>query len=244
MVRNILKWCAPIANTHAGYVAAFECDVVIVTGKPSELPQVRELLEQQLPIAPDRIIFAKGYRAGEWFPGAVDGRISDAKMVTVVGAALYTAITRNLVPNWNIEHRINSPACNYWGVIPREEGAFQQILLNREQDEMEADLTTFCAIGRARFVQNRPEPVYVFRWRDRQSGLSRGTCTVHTKIRRVRQTPEGQPLKNEHLEITDVSGKDNQGEPIFIEDVELDLRSLPLDEQHWLDQGKFQVRWE
>jgi hypothetical protein len=242
----IVEWCKPIAELHSRYLATFECDLVIVTGKPSELPKVQTLLQEQLPIDKDRIIFAKGYDAGDWFPAAIHGKIPDAKLVTVVGAALFSAITSNLIPNWKIEQNISREVRNFWGVFENEKTKFEarHVLLRPDQNEVEAELSTYCQICRARFLNNYPELVYILRWRDRRMAIARGTCTIIVQIRRVCEDYERGFLINEHLELEHVSGQDSNGDPITLDDIELQLRTLGLDELHWLDQGRFTVKWE
>ena len=86
-----------------GRVAAhFRCNLVIVTGKPSELPKLRQLITESFPILPQRIIHARNFPAGRWYPfgsfgvgGTESGRIMDAKSCTVVGAALYLDSLKN-----------------------------------------------------------------------------------------------------------------------------------------------------
>jgi hypothetical protein len=75
----------------ANLVADHECNLVIVSGKPSELPQVRRLVVRELPVPAQRILQVKNFLAGEWYPTEFleDGRIRDAKTVTVTGAALF-----------------------------------------------------------------------------------------------------------------------------------------------------------
>jgi hypothetical protein len=243
---TIIEWCRPIADLHARYVAAFECDLVIVTGKPSELPQVREVLEESLPIEANRIVFAKDYYAGSWFPAGSDGKIPDAKMVTVVGAALHQAMEKTLIPQWQVEEIISqqAPARNYWGIIRKPGLPFDNhdILLPAEQDRITEQVPSFCVIGRARFPQNIPEPVYILRWRDPKRRDTR--CTVHVMISRIRTDPEEHPLRNEHLRLENVYGEDEFGRAITLDDFELQLRTLPQDEGHWLDRGRFEVKWD
>jgi hypothetical protein len=240
-------WCRPIARLHARYVAALKCDVVIVTGKPSELPQIQLTLNDRLPIESDRIIFASGYYAGNWFPGTSSGKIPDAKMVTVVGAALYQAIENNLIHNWHIDEIVNRYGAprNYWGVASHLATPFHEddILLRPEDEQVEKPLGTNLIIGRARFLQNCPESVYILRWRDQQTRLQRGNRLVKVRIRRVTKAADGKPLRTEHLKLVWVDARDSTGETVSLDQLELHLRTLPQDEGHWLDKGQFAVRW-
>jgi hypothetical protein len=242
----IRSWCAPLARLHAKYVATFDCDLVIVTGKPSELPMVQTLFQETLPLHSKRILFARDYDAGEWFPGAFGGKIPDAKMVTVIGAALFTAIKRNLIPDWTIDQKVGRQARNYWGVLSKMGAPFDAhaIFLTPDEDEIEVALSTNCYIARARFPENDPEPVYVLRWRNHSLAASNGSRDVTVQIRRVLTDREGKPLRNEKLELIDVSGTDTNNEAIEPDDLELHLCSLAFDEVHWLDQGKFVVQWD
>jgi hypothetical protein len=74
----------------AKYVTAFGVDLITLSGKPSELPQVKGLLEDYLPVLPQRVLQAKNYPAGDWYPMSSNTTINDAKTVTAVGAALST----------------------------------------------------------------------------------------------------------------------------------------------------------
>ncbi len=52
----------------AKVVEAFDCDLVLVSGKPSELAALRNLLRAQLPLLPQRIRFTKDAFIGQWYP--------------------------------------------------------------------------------------------------------------------------------------------------------------------------------
>ncbi len=108
------------------FTAAYDVDVVTISGKISEMPKVEELLCRFLPISPQRIVRMKDYLAGNWYPMSDNGRINDAKTVTAVGAALYTASKYQLLGNqWKIVEDLpanlesSAPRVkNYWGVMP------------------------------------------------------------------------------------------------------------------------------
>src|SRR5436853_7870781 len=103
----IAETFSELFHSLAKAVDAFDCDLVFISGKPSELPPLRPLLEESLPLLPSRIVFAKDTRVGAWYPLSSDGRINDAKTATVAGATLNQATRNGLIPHWQIERRIS-----------------------------------------------------------------------------------------------------------------------------------------
>jgi hypothetical protein len=242
----ITIWSHSLAILHSRYAKNFECDLAIVTGKPSELPPVKEQLLNTLPFETERIIFAKNYDAGDWFPGALGGKIPDAKLVTVVGAALYNAIKNGLVPNWRIHEKIAQEVRNCWGILRKPGDRFKDsdIVLLPEEEEADVVLPTNSSIARARFIENEPEPVYMLCWRGQSPSTSAPSTEIKVRVKRVPYDRDGQPLRNEQLEIVRVYPAESSDRPINESEIELRLHPLPFDEVHWLDQGKFNVRWD
>jgi len=71
----------PIILSLSKYAAAYEVDLVTLSGKPSELPKVKQLLEHLLPVLPQRIIQAKSFpqRASPpWEPRFIKPFTTDA----------------------------------------------------------------------------------------------------------------------------------------------------------------------
>lgn len=120
---------APLFGALGALVGRHNCHLLIVSGKPSELSRVHELVTETFPLLPQRIIRVKDYPAGDWYPSEFatadkEGRITDAKTCTVVGAALYQDHTQNRVPGFSI---LMDPSATfvrnaYWGLLP-EAGA-------------------------------------------------------------------------------------------------------------------------
>ena len=69
-------------------VHLYDCDVLLLTGRPSRLPGVRNLFQTLLPLPPDRILTMHDYRTGAWYPFNRRGRIDDPKSTAAVGAML------------------------------------------------------------------------------------------------------------------------------------------------------------
>ena len=97
---------------NVGEIAAkFDIDVFFMRGKTSELPEIHRLALERLPLTPDRILAAKHYRAGDWYPfvqidngGVVQAdTIKDAKSITAVGAALDFMLRNGKVQNWTMK---------------------------------------------------------------------------------------------------------------------------------------------
>jgi len=66
----------------------YDCDVLLLTGRPSRLPGIRALFRALLPLPPDRIVPMQDYRTGNWYPFNRQGRIQDPKTTAAVGAML------------------------------------------------------------------------------------------------------------------------------------------------------------
>lgn len=66
----------------------YEPDVVLLTGRPSQLPAIRGYFEQRLGLSPQRIISMHSYEC-PWYPFRQDGiHIGDPKTTAAVGALL------------------------------------------------------------------------------------------------------------------------------------------------------------
>lgn len=219
--------------------SAFDCDLVLVSGKPSELPEMRDVLLEAIPLLPQRIIFSRDFPVGDWYPmGASKGLIRDAKTPTVVGAALYQRMSCGNIPNWKIstdrQFILNR---NHWGVMPSgadsNPGMFDQLVfLDATADQGSCDLLVPSSIGRKRFLSPHivPEQVYKLRWsKDRHFDR----CQLHV-------TFERSEIKgaSEELRIKEVEGVDEENRQVSVADVELTLCTLS-EADFWMDNPKF-----
>jgi hypothetical protein len=70
-------------------IRAYDCDVLLLTGRPSKMPAVRDLIYANLPLSPDRIVPMDHYEVGGWYPfRSLDFLIQDPKTTAAVGALL------------------------------------------------------------------------------------------------------------------------------------------------------------
>ena len=82
-VCSSLNYLNTIVNT-------YQCDVLILTGRPSKIPGIRTLIESNSHLSPRRIISLHEYKCGSWYPSFTleNGKIGDPKTSVVVGALL------------------------------------------------------------------------------------------------------------------------------------------------------------
>ena len=153
MFENLFHSCAI-------YAAAYDIDMLIFSGKPSELPVIKELARKSIPIDDGRIIFARDFKPGNWYPFTdKNGFIEDAKTVTVVGSALYYALSRNLIENWSIKEEKSEVEPNEWGQYKRNPFV---AFLPKDQDQATIPIMPNFAIARRQNKCSSEEPVYKF----------------------------------------------------------------------------------
>ncbi len=71
-------------------IALYKCDVVLLAGKFSAIPAVRDILVDFCPIPPSRILSLTNFEVGSWYPfDKRSNRIKDAKTTVAVGSALW-----------------------------------------------------------------------------------------------------------------------------------------------------------
>ncbi len=250
----ITETFSELFHSLAKAVEVFDCDLVFISGKPSELPPLRPLLEESLPLLPHRVVFAKDMHVGSWYPLSNDGRIHDAKTTTVAGAALNQAIRNGLIPHWQIKRRVSPylPKRNYWGLMPQADRRdFGRIFLEPEDDEKTCPLMIGSRIGRRLLPsKTRPEPVYQLRWSDHARYRHSHTVVIamlQVTLRRVthvdvKSSSQGEQIPAaEHLEIVAIKG-DYDGKPVSPADVELRLCTIDSDE-YWIDACIFHAEW-
>lgn len=237
-----------------GYIAgSLNCHQVILSGKPSELPRIRELLEFYFPILPQRIVSMKNYPAGNWYPFSSfeEGRIQDAKTATVVGAALYQDIRNGNLSDFFISSEQDKPPSKdyTWGILsPGEPDAFfgkNRLFAPGDYSSAETyedgvlrlektvTIPLNVRIGR-QLIQLpgiRPEPVYELQFRS-ESGAFAGEVLADVTLEWISEKGKGERLQLVDYEIL--------GEDPPAGRVVLKLNTMESD-SYWLDDPKLDV---
>ncbi|EKV32259.1 virulence protein SrfB [Caenispirillum salinarum AK4] len=70
-------------------VRHYQCDLLLLSGRPSRLPVVRDRINTSLPVPPNRVVAMHKYEVFNWYPfRSNDFRIRDPKTTAAVGAML------------------------------------------------------------------------------------------------------------------------------------------------------------
>jgi len=117
-VREII---GPVMEQLCFLISAFDCDKILLSGRPSKIPVIKDLIISSLTISPDKVICLGDYRFGQWYPFAdSDGFVKDPKSTVCVGAlvAYMNSLSRlpGLLLNNDNLNRIDSTS-KYIGVL-------------------------------------------------------------------------------------------------------------------------------
>lgn len=79
----------PLLRQLSAILSAYGCDFILLAGKPTSIPKIREMFIKYYPASPERIISLDTYRVGRWYPFADDlGYFEDPKTIVCVGAII------------------------------------------------------------------------------------------------------------------------------------------------------------
>jgi hypothetical protein len=79
----------PIIADMCEVVYSFGCDWLLLSGRPSRLRAVTDLVLAKMPVPPHRVVGLHHYAAGSWYPFRdASGRVDDPKTTAAVGAML------------------------------------------------------------------------------------------------------------------------------------------------------------
>ncbi len=232
VVANVME---TVLRAYAEVIGQFDCDALILAGRTSSLPAIRELLVRFMPVVPDRIVGLKGFAVGDWYPFALaGGGIGDPKTACVVGAAVWLfaeKLNRLEGLSLRVDRSVIEARECFVGTFSPEVMTLDRLLFpGAKGDEAEIDLAKPALIGTRRIDSEMclVNPLYEVRI-DAQKAALPGPYKVC--FRRDAKVKEA---------LTLTKAQDAQGRTLERGVVNLRLRSL-VHEQYWLDTGCFDL---
>ena len=227
----------PIVKALSVVMYAHNCDILVLSGRPTNLEPLTELFLKYIPIAPNRLVRLNQYRVGRWFPLATEeGYFQESqKAVVAVGAEVgYLASTtgfNGLVLDFSsLAKNMKSTAC-YMGVFDEDLQEVRTPFLTPDNSTATLKgISVFpCYIGCKQF--NAPKyqarPIYAIYNHSRAAQLN---------IMIQRNYYEDREL----ITIEDVT--DMEGDSIPSNEVDLHMQTLASDGSFWMDKGSFTLK--
>ncbi|MDR2821306.1 MAG: virulence factor SrfB [Desulfovibrio sp.] len=246
----------PLSNL-CEVIQRYDCDMLLLTGRPSRWNGVISAILAKLPLPPDRILPMSRYRVGTWYPFAdISGVITDPKTTVVVGGILCSLAEGNL----------EGFSCDSSGIVPKSTARFigemdvngqikkpkvwfEVDVNDKKEKTYSRDISFsntltvgFRLLDVERWTTSR---FYVLDFanedaRRASSGKTPYIVTLTLTVRELEENEfgvvaEGKERDEGEFHIEAIT--DQFGAPVKIKDIELRLQTLPLDEGAWLDTG-------
>ena len=235
----------PILSLMCEVVHQFDCDVLLVSGRPSRLPIVRDLLLRALPTSPDRTVFMHDYRVTNWykFRGRL-GTIEDPKTTVVMGALLCALATDRTVPDFALSTETfgtKISTANYVGRINNDNTIDEEdIIFARQGARFPSQSRPFDVDG-SMFLGFRQSPsegwlaTPLFALETTKPPGNGWSMPWTVTLRRKEVDDDSTISASESFEIDEIVNKD--GDSISARYVTLRLQTLRNPDGYWLDRG-------
>ena len=255
---SITATLSPYLLNMAEVIKLWDCDYLVLSGRPSCLPSIQAIFHKSPPVLPSRIIAMSEYEVESWYPfcTTLEGKIDDPKTTGVVGALLFTVSEGNL-KNFHIRTSSLKPASTIKFIGPMSvdkqvknayllfEGKDVSKILDEEITcTMPFQTQTFIGFRQMKVERWKTTPFYqmVFaNQRAAERATQRGPYKVTISYSRRFKDEEEKLIDEENegvLKIIEIV--DKEGSSVSRSDLSLSLKSL-WDESHWLDSGLFEI---
>ena len=234
---------------------AHQCDTLLLSGRPSRMPAVRDLLLMHLPIGPHRLIAMHDYVVDDTYPFHNDEQKLDDPKTTVTVGAKICAMSRRLEGFFMLSDRLQMRSTvRFIGEVhgfsmQADRVIFENVDLDDDglgggNLEARIDFTGPMKLGFRQMREPRWQATPYYELDYRHGEASRNgrapppaPYEVELKLRR--------PSASAPISLVIASAKASKGQSVK-EFIELRLNTLPSfgpnQERHWLDAGIFDLR--
>ena len=249
-ISNRLEICKTIRSL-CEVIYLYNCDVLLLTGRPSKLPGIQALFRMFLPLPPSRIIPLHGYRTGTWYPFHKLGKINDPKTTAAVGAML-CQLGQGRLPNFFFRANAFKPYSTVRyigrmdenGIIKSNNVYYADVDLNDPDYELPDTTFEMRGLVQLGFRQLNVErwgasPMYIlsFNKDEARKKLYEAGEVCRVRLQKERTKPNRQNEVNEKFVIAGIES----AVPMKRNDVKLQLNTLTNvgigESNYWLDSG-------
>ncbi|MEO5357988.1 MAG: virulence factor SrfB [Nitrospirae bacterium YQR-1] len=223
-------------------ISQFKCDFLLLAGRPTVLPVIKEIILEYLPVTPDRVIQMGNYRVGKWYPFSdISGVINDPKTCVTVGAsiALMSGSLNRLdgfrLDTDSLKEKINSTA-QFIGTYDVNKGSLVNLLFKDDEDteaELQFDSQVFLGMKQINSDSWITTPVYKVDYTTQE--MARNVRNrLPLKITIGRRPNDREDIYSHPKKIEDKDGNTVAGDFITIKP-----QTLTNEHGYWLDTGTF-----
>jgi len=238
-------------------VQRYDCDMLLLTGRPSRWRGIVSTVFAKLPVPPDRILPMGEYSVDAWYPFAdASGVITDPKTTVVVGAIL-CALAEGHLEGFSFDPSGLTPTstARYIGEMDtngqiKKNKVWFEVDISSKAEKTYTKKVTFAgpiAVGFRlldveRWTTTRFYVIDFAKENARQASTDKipFTISLSLTLREIEEDDEGRmldTLDRDEGEFRIEEITDRYGNPVKTSDVDIRLQTLPLDEGVWLDTG-------
>jgi hypothetical protein len=262
----ISKTLGPFLQKIASLMYAYNCDFVLLSGRPTTLPEVEKMFRSYYPVSPNRLITMNNYRVGQWYPFQDgNGYFKNQKTLVGIGAIIayfssehgsFDGFSLNLS---KLKQKLQ-PTTEYFGVMNNQTLLMENACITPEINNTDITSTTFPIHIGTRQINSKSFPTRTFYTLDidiralRNYHINRGEEDVN-KIKdlvdkEIVNIKRSIPLKfritrpeysedKESLILESVVN--NNGEELRLKNFKLQVQSISEGDNYWLDSGEFKL---
>ncbi|HAP62194.1 MAG TPA: hypothetical protein DCR93_22745 [Cytophagales bacterium] len=242
-ITDVMK---PVTEQLVQLIALFDCDVLLLSGRPSNLKAVRELFEKSLVLSPDKIVNFGDYKFGDWYPFATFGQVKDPKTTVSVGAliAYLNAINKLDILRIDLKNLSNiQSTADYLGVLDNNYSKIKSDKIIFKKGSYEGTFKFHgvpVPIGMRQLPTDNwiATPIYVFRFKN---DLSKEELANEEFEYPFTVTISRDEDNKERLSIEDIEVTDKNGEDIDNKHFAFFFKTLP-ELEYWKDSGEFLLK--
>ncbi len=83
--RQIRRAMDELLQKVATILYSYDCDIILLSGRPTSLPPIKETFLKYMPVTPNRLVIMNKHRIGRWFPFADEfGYLNNSKSKSIV----------------------------------------------------------------------------------------------------------------------------------------------------------------
>ncbi len=230
-IEPLMKQMAIVLNT-------YNCDIILLAGKPTSLTAITDLFLKYYPTSPNRLIRLNDYRVGEWYPFADGlGYFKDQKSLVAIGAMIGYMSSNGGINGFHMDmshlKKDMVSTANYIGLYNSVNQKVSEAILTPEQNTATFEVHGFplfigCKQLVSQFYQARP--IFALNLSD---DVDLHTISLPLKVSVMRNFS----LDKECLKI--VSAVDPMGRPFSVNKLRIGVQSLASEGAYWLDKGEF-----